>query len=203
MGKNRISLAVLFCFFWGIVTFLWFYNIFKYPINDSSLVIHTDEFEITTYNSTTTTINIKKDITEEEYQYWTPFPWISQDIINSTKPTSNDKDITKNIQHNHNCEYQGKVFVIGMFKTGTKSVQKALNLLGYPCYVYDDDNVRMSSCSFNNVWYLYDPIFPYFVGVDDISWVLYDEYLKYIKNVTLQAASFSDGIIILNIISKY
>lgn len=48
----------------------------------------------------------------------------------NTLPKLDESKLPKNKK----CNHQGKVFAIGLMKTGTTSIVKALNRLGYPCW---------------------------------------------------------------------
>ena len=50
------------------------------------------------------------------------------------KPDESIQDSFKrHYEINKHCSYNGKVFIIGMYKTGTTSLTHALSMLGYPC----------------------------------------------------------------------
>ena len=42
-------------------------------------------------------------------------------------------NINKTSLNNINCKYKGKIFGIGMYKTGTTSLKEGLQILGYQC----------------------------------------------------------------------
>ena len=89
--------------------------------------------------------------------------------------------ITEERRFRYGCQHRGKVFGIGMFKTGTSSLTDALNILGYPCAF----GSSTTSCKHSPLWnYYYDWSFPYFIGSDDISWMFqHPGVLKYILYV--------------------
>ncbi len=79
---------------------------------------------------------------KEKVTPYNPYPSIpTQNAIIPSK----DKD--KQSRHRYNrakCTHRGKVFAIGHFKTGTKSIKRGLEALGYRCF--------WKSCKFIAMW---------------------------------------------------
>ena len=57
----------------------------------------------------------------------------SQSIMDGAKDFAKMLNVTFESPKNTNCEYQGKVFIVGTQKTGTESLKKALTRMGYGC----------------------------------------------------------------------
>ena len=89
-------------------------------------------------------------------------PTMSNDSINGE--TNSDRFSTK-----HKCKFKGKVFNLGLSKTGTQTMTDILrNELGYKC----NKSSPLLTCGYNPLWlYMKDAMLPLFVATEDLSWI--------------------------------
>ncbi|ETO29387.1 hypothetical protein RFI_07730 [Reticulomyxa filosa] len=119
-------------------------------------------------------------------------------------PASTDSQPTGHMKHkgkvdqnsNIKCKYKGKLFLIGMFKTGTTSLTRAVTRLGYPCASQKlNQQETLHSCHYNALTeYLQDPNTLYFTFYDDPSPLLENSKLLFLlKNFSANSYLFRDG----------
>ena len=109
-----------------------------------------------------------------------PFSHISM-AYNYTKPIISTNTITDYSESLHSqCKYQGKIFNIGIQKTGTTSIKTALKQLGYKCPLIHNTRYGIGdSCTYhmlkqqyiNKISALKNKVLNLEVfAVDDITW---------------------------------
>ena len=95
------------------------------------------------------------------------------------------------------CKYKGKVFVIGMMKTGTNTLRQALSQLGYLTHWKPMPRLNRNTCTwmFQALWDYYANFnYPNFVGADDISWLFWNEKLyEHLLSMSDQSYNFGDS----------
>ena len=95
------------------------------------------------------------------------------------------------------CGYKGKVFVIGMMKTGTNTLRQALSQLGYLTKWKPMPGLNRNTCTwmFQALWDWYSNFnYPNFVGADDISWLFWNEKLyEHLLSMSDESFNFGDS----------
>ncbi|ETO36168.1 NAD dependent epimerase/dehydratase [Reticulomyxa filosa] len=90
-------------------------------------------------------------------------------------------------QGNRQCKHQGKVFGIGLMKTGTTTLVKALELMGYGCY--------RDSCLHLGLWKYVQDASMVWKSINDITMDIFqhDELIGKFRNTSLRAQAFGDS----------
>eukprot|EP01083_Nonionella_stella_P156902 508640_1 len=101
-----------------------------------------------------------------------------------------------NVKAEH-CRYKGKVFVLGMMKTGTSTLRQALSQLGYLTKWKPMPGMNRNTCSwmYQALWDYYSNFnYPNFVASDDISWLFWNEKLfEHLLSMSDESFNFGDS----------
>ena len=129
-------------------------------------------------------ISTRKLQFQAEYSSYLP----ESDTNRTLPPRKSSKYLLrlKNRKNSVVCDFNGKVFGIGMFKTGTSSLSSALNTLGYHSYYTTKYWVP-------HKWYR-NIVDLYLLAADDISWMFYQpDVIHRILAFSDRSYNFGDG----------
>ena len=119
------------------------------------------------------------------------FPWITREYIESLDPTKllKDSEYTPKSEDTILCDYKGKVFGIGFFKTGTSSVNGLIQQLGYQGLRYH----RFISAGYNMPHIWLSPKLEYIYPFDILMILMHPQLLYLIQLHSYIARNFGDS----------